>query len=86
MTAGALDLARKRGTEHPLLTAYLRAQHVNRACGGAIVKPWEVDSLPDEWIDAAEVLVQDLPGMQAGTRQVENYLEKWRKRHRERNG
>lgn len=81
-----MDLARKRGTAHPLLSAYLIAQRINRASGGSVIAPWEVDNLPDEWLDAAEMLVDDVRQMAQGYRQVDNVLEKWRAEHRKKYG
>lgn len=81
-----MDLARRRGTTHPLLSALIEAKHFNLACGGAVVAPWEVDQLPEEWLDAAEALISDVPSMQVGSRKVEDYLAKWRAEHRRKNG
>lgn len=86
MTRGLLALARGEGTGHPLLAAYLLAQRINQAAGGAVVAPWEVDDLPDEWIDAAKGLTDELPEMAAGAQAVEDHLKKWREEHRKKNG
>lgn len=79
-------LANRQGTREPLLSAYLIAQMINRAAGGAVVAPWEVDQLAEEWIDAARALTEELPEMRAGRAQVDEYLAKWRQEFRRKNG
>lgn len=79
---GALGLARKRGTTHPLIVAFLAAQRINQAAGGAVISPWELDELPDEWLDAALALTTDLQQIRQGTQQVEKRLAEWRAEHR----
>jgi hypothetical protein len=59
---------------------------INRASGGAVITPWETADLPEEWLDAAEALMMDLPKMRQGYQQVEDYLAKWRAEHRKKNG
>lgn len=86
MTRGLLALAKGEGTGHPLLVAYLLAQRINQAAGGAVISPWEVNDLPDEWIDAAKGLTSELAELRAGTQQVEDRLARWREEHRKKNG
>lgn len=81
-----MSLARTRRTQDPLLAAFLIAQHVNEAAGGAVIAPWEVEELPEEWIDAARGLAVELPELRKGAAKVEDWKEKWRKEHRKRNG
>lgn len=57
------------------------ARKINGALGGPFVAPWEVDELPEDWIDAVLGLTDRLPKMQQGRRQVEKKLEELRKRH-----
>ena len=38
------------------------ARMINIACGGPIVAPWEVNQLPDEWIDACAAYAGALSG------------------------
>ena len=40
------------GTDDPLLARIILARTINSVCGGAVVAPWNVYELPDEWIDA----------------------------------
>ena len=39
-------------TSDPYLGAILLAQRINTRCGGAVVAPWDVDKLSDDWLDA----------------------------------
>lgn len=39
-------------TDDPLLGAILMAKQINTLCGGAVIAPWEVDQLSDDWLDA----------------------------------
>jgi hypothetical protein len=35
------------------------ARMVNRQCGGAVVTPWDVDKLPQDWLDVFRLLETD---------------------------
>lgn len=43
-------------TDDPILAAYYLAQHINTAAGGAVIAPWQVGGLTDEWIIGAVTL------------------------------
>jgi len=34
-----------------MMGAILLAQRINTLCGGGVIAPWDVDKLPDDWID-----------------------------------
>ena len=51
------------------------------AHGGTVIGSWEVDQLPDEYIDACRALVLDLPGIQTGVSKVEAIFAKRRAAH-----
>ena len=38
------------------------ARMINMVCGAAIVTPWTVNELPDEWIDACTAYARALSG------------------------
>ena len=38
------------------------ARMINGVCAAPIVAPWEVDELPDEWIDACTAYARALHG------------------------
>lgn len=86
MEQEARALGSGRGTSDPVLAAFLLAKKINGAAGGVVVAPWEVDGLPEEWIDGARVLAEVVPGVQAGRQQVEGILSRWRADHRRMNG
>lgn len=51
------------------------------AHGGTVIGSWEVDNLPDEYIDTCEALIVDLPGIKEGVRKVEAIMAKRRAAH-----
>ena len=59
----------------------LRAQSINRLLGGALVAPWEVDSLPDEFLDAVDGLTRQLPEYTAARKKMTARREAWLKSH-----
>jgi hypothetical protein len=64
-----LQIARQGTTSHPLLTRVFLAQKINRVCATTI-GPWEVDELPDTFIDAIKALDTDLAEMRKGFDEV----------------
>ena len=63
------------------MRAYLLAQQVNAAAGGAVVAPWEIEQLPEDWLDAATGLTVELADYRKGQGEVDDILEKWRSDH-----
>ena len=52
-----MDEARKIGaTRDPLLSSIYLSEYINRRNGGVLVTPWEVDALPDDFLDAYQAL------------------------------
>jgi len=47
--------------------------------GGALLLPWEVEALPDEWLDAFDGLNGDLPVIREATNQVKDHKAAWLK-------
>jgi len=43
-------------TTDPILGAICQARNINTMSGGAVIAPWELGELPDDWLDAFEVL------------------------------
>ena len=39
-------------TSDEMLGSVFMAANINKACGGAVIAPWNVAELPDEWIEA----------------------------------
>ena len=53
----------KTGTIYDdLIGQVVRARMINSVCNAPIVAPWEVDELPDEWIDACMAYAEALSG------------------------
>ena len=64
-----------------MLIKIFKARAVNMAHGGTVIGAWDVDDLPDEFVDACDALVNDLPKMKRGTAKIESYMEKVRAEH-----
>lgn len=71
---------RHQGTNHPLLKNILLAQRINRASGGTVIAPWEVDQLPWTWLDAFAALTDDLPAMRRARAEAAAKVEEVKKR------
>lgn len=52
------------------------AQRINRVMGGVAVMPWELDVMPDEWLQAFEAISDDLPKMRSGMAQADAAFER----------
>ena len=55
------------------------ARIINRYSGGAVITPWNIGDLSEEWIDVFHALAFDLPEYERGAKQVEDLFAKWRK-------
>jgi len=64
------------------LAKILRAREINEAFGGLAVMPWEVDDLPEEWLDAVRALMKELPRMRNGRKEAEAVKQRLMNRHR----
>ena len=47
-----LKLWAHRRTDNPYFASILLAEKINRLSGGAVIAPWDVNDLPDDWLDA----------------------------------
>ena len=54
MTDAGWKMWAHKETKDPTLGAILLARRVNHLCGGAVVAPWDVYELPEEWLTALE--------------------------------
>lgn len=59
-----------------MAVAILKAQAVNQVLGGAVLMPWEVDQMPDDWLEALRMFAVDLPKMEKKRKEVELVKEK----------
>ena len=46
-----------------------------------MVSAWNVDDLPEEYVDACDALVNDLPKIKKGTAKIDAYMAKARADH-----
>jgi hypothetical protein len=74
-----LGLAKGRATSDDHLTAIIQAQEINGLIGGPVVTPWNVWSLPDDWLDTFDALQHQLPQMRAGQAKVDAKLAELKK-------
>ena len=49
-----------------MLGQIIMARVINEACGGAVVSPWDVYELPDEWLDTFQTFVEHMRKRQHG--------------------
>ena len=47
-----MKLVHTSGSDDPILNRITMARIVNTVCAGAVVTPWDVYDLTDEWLDA----------------------------------
>jgi hypothetical protein len=81
LSGALLGLAQTGATQDELLSKILIARIINTAHGGTVIGSWEVDELPEEYVEACRALVFRLPGIQEGVRKLEEYMEERRKEH-----
>jgi hypothetical protein len=74
-----LEIAQTGQTSDPYLVAVFRARSINTVMGGALVMPWEVDGLPQEWLDVFDALASGLPDMKEGQAKVDALKAKFLK-------
>lgn len=56
----AFRLTLGQGTDDPVLSQMCLARMVNQLSGAAVVAPWDVEQLPDEWLDAFEAMAEQM--------------------------
>ena len=76
-----LDAAQSGATTHPVLSKIQLASMTNRLHGGPVIAAWEIDQLPDDWLDAIVLTSIKLPALQRGLQKLEAYKQAWRTRH-----
>jgi hypothetical protein len=81
LTGALLQIAKQGTTSHPILARVFLARMVNRACGTTI-GPWDVDELPDVFLDALRALELDLGEMERGLAQVKEAQARIRARYK----
>ena len=56
------------------------ARSINQQCGGALIAPWEIEQLDEEWLDVFLGL-SDLPNLRTNYQAFENRLAERRRNH-----
>jgi hypothetical protein len=56
------------------------ARLINLQCAGAVIAPWEVDQLDDEWVDVFKGLAE-LPSLRASYQAFDHRLAEIRSKH-----
>lgn len=74
------DLSAGRSTNQAMAVKILQAQAVNQVLGGVVVTPWNVDELPDEWLDAFQMFAKDLKDMVAQRQEAERVKARLKKK------
>ena len=69
------------GLQDELLIDAAIAQKINQFLGGALVGPWDVDTLDPNLIDVVMALANDLPGIQKGLGVTKNVIDRWKSEH-----
>lgn len=62
------------------MEAILAAREVNLALGGPFVGPWDMQELPEDFIDTVRGLVERLPRYVAARRKADEQMAAWRPR------
>lgn len=76
-----MNYAAQKGTSgHELIKAVELAKRINLQCGGAVIAPWDVDQLDEEWIDVFRGLAR-LPDLRANYQAFDRRLAEIRSRH-----
>ena len=76
-----LDLAAHGGTAEWPVADILAARKFNLMLGGALIAPWQLADIPDEWLMATTMLTDGLPKMRAGFSEIEMLKAKIRSQH-----
>ena len=77
----ALNTAAQKGTTaHEKIKAVELAKSINLLSNGAVIAPWEVDQLDDEWIEVFKGL-RELPRLRANYQAFDKRLAEIRRKH-----
>lgn len=57
------------------------AKTINGFSGGAVIAPWEVEQLPEEWLDVFKAFTEDMPTMTKARAKVQAVKSAWLNRH-----
>ena len=75
----AVDAAYRDGaTSDPILKSIFMAEAINQRNGGGLVKPWELESVPEDWLDAYYSL-HGANGRKMEKQRMEKYHDEFRR-------
>jgi hypothetical protein len=57
------------------------ANNINRASGGAVIAPWQIDELDETWLDVFRVLGDELPTMRDAYQRIKKVKDSWLASH-----
>lgn len=72
-----MSLLASSGRATGKLRAVYIAQALNRAAGGAVIAPWDVECLPEEWLDVVTALGRDFTVAREGIRKIDEAKAKY---------
>jgi hypothetical protein len=67
-------------TSHPKLTSIGAARRINLVSGGPVIAPWNVQDLPDDWLDVFDGL-SNMQEHEARQKAIERGFEQFRKKN-----
>ncbi len=76
-----LVAAQSGATINPILSNIQLANITNRLHGGPVIGAWEIDQLPDDWLDAMVLTGTKLQTFQRSFQRLEAYKAAWRGKH-----
>ena len=59
----------------------MQARYINAAHGAPVIAAWEIDQLPDDWLDTIIAIATEMPRFREGLAKVEAYKQAWRNSH-----
>jgi hypothetical protein len=57
------------------------AKLINFASGGAVIRPWEVDQLPQEWLDTFMMMLIDMPKVKTAAQEIKTIVDDIKRNH-----
>lgn len=84
LTNAVETLAVTKLTDHPLLAAFYKAQHINTHSGGPVIAPWQIEPGYEvqDWIDAALAL-SNLPAIVNRKKATEKIFDQARAKNKD---
>lgn len=59
----------------------MMARNINAVHGAPVIAAWQVDDLPDDWLDTMIAIATDMPRLNAGLAKLEAHKQAWRNSH-----